>query len=220
MALLAFFGVTLNQASSSEDLNAEVAGVAAKTPTLFAVVLNAKVALETLDAEIDERICTFIFERDFARKEELFVGVGVLGDSHDGQQLFHRLDVQFEVLKFLEEDVVDVINDSTEVYLASRHELAALLDVTAYFRKYKLWVNLTVSFDESVSKWGRNELSARVPKGHVVPKDNVVDMSRDRSISADAVFFHSADKVGLCQITGGFSSALNYTRTDNGQHLI
>lgn len=126
-------------------------------------------ALETLDAEIDERVSTLVFEWDFAREEEILVRVGVLGDSHDCQQLLHRLHVQLEVLKFLEEDVVDVINDSAEINFASRHEFAALLDVAAHFWQDELWVDLAISFDERVAKWGRDELSTWIPKGHVIP---------------------------------------------------
>lgn len=45
-------------------------------------------------------------------------------------------------------------------------------------------------------------------------------MCRDRSVSADAVLLHSADEVGLCQVTRSFGAALHYARTDNWQNLI
>lgn len=126
-------------------------------------------ALEALDAEIDERVSTLVFEWYFSSEEKIFVCVGVLSDSHDCQQLLHHLHVQLEVLKFLKKDVVDMIDDPAKVYLASRHEFTALFNISAYFWQDELRVDFAISFDERVSKWGRYELSTRIPKGHVIP---------------------------------------------------
>lgn len=136
--------------------------VTAQAPAFLAVVLHHEVALEALDAKVYEVRCAFVLQRNLAGEEQFPVGVGVLGDLHNHQELFHRLHVQLEILELLIEDIIYVVNDATEVDLTLGNEFTALLDVASDLGKHKFWVYLAVAFDKRIAEWSRDQLSARV----------------------------------------------------------
>lgn len=90
-------------------------------------------------------------------------------------------------------------DNSVEVNETFGNHLAGLLDVLAHLGKHELRVDLTVTFDEGVTERSGHELTTWVPHCHVLPHKDVVDVSRNRGISANAVLLHLGDQVGFRQ---------------------
>lgn len=129
-ALLALCLATCQSSDSRSTLaysDCGIAGVALETPTLLLVVLEADVALEALNAEVDVGVLALVFQRDLCTYA---VAIHIVSDvEHDGQNALHCSNREPEEVELVFENVQHVAHNFLEVSFASCNELAAFLDV-------------------------------------------------------------------------------------------
>jgi hypothetical protein len=87
-AVLGFVIDTLNSCSALADGNDELARVALETPSVF-VVVDAQMAFEALNAEVDSEFLAFLSEGNFGGETELLV-LDLGSVEHDVEKSLHR----------------------------------------------------------------------------------------------------------------------------------
>ena len=129
-----------------------------------------------------------------------FTELATLSFEHHLEKSLHCVDVDSEEIKFLLEHFENMSEDLTKLCFPLCYKFAALLDVLPDRGQNKFRVNRAITFDQCLTKGSRNKLSTRIHHMHVLPLNDIVDMSGDGGICTDAILLHLRNQLSLRQI--------------------